>query len=61
MKNAQAFAEGKITDFSAVGVKALDDQTLEVSLENPTPFFLIYAPPRRCSAGARQYHQGIWR
>ena len=40
VKNAQAFAEAKITDFSAVGVRALDDQTLEVSLENPTPFFL---------------------
>ena len=40
LKNAQPFAEGKITDFSEVGVKALDDQTLEVTLENPTPFFL---------------------
>ena len=40
VKNAQRFAEGKITDFSEVGVKALDDQTLEVTLENPTPFFL---------------------
>ena len=28
LKNAQPFAEGKITDFSEVGVKALDDQTL---------------------------------
>lgn len=40
VKNGQAFAEGKITDFSQVGVKALDDRTLEVTLENPTPFFL---------------------
>ena len=40
VKNAQPFAEGKITDFSQVGVKALDDHTLEVTLENPTPFFL---------------------
>jgi len=40
VKNAQPFAEGKITDFSQVGVKALDDRTLEVTLENPTPFFL---------------------
>jgi oligopeptide transport system substrate-binding protein len=40
IKNAQAFAEGRITDFSQVGVKALDDHTLEVTLENPTPFFL---------------------
>ena len=40
VKNAQPFAEGKIKDFSEVGVKALDGQTLEVTLENPTPFFL---------------------
>ena len=40
LKNAQPFAEGKVTDFSEVGVKALDDQTLEVTIENPTPFFL---------------------
>jgi len=40
VKNAQAFAEGKITDFSEVGVKALDEHTLVVELENPTPYFL---------------------
>lgn len=30
----------KITDFSQVGVKANDEHTLEVTLENPTPYFL---------------------
>ncbi len=40
VKNGQAFAEGRITDFSQVGVRAIDDRTLEVTLENPTPFFL---------------------
>jgi oligopeptide transport system substrate-binding protein len=30
----------KITDFSQVGVKATDEHTLEVTLENPTPYFL---------------------
>lgn len=40
VKNAEAFAAGKIQDFAEVGVKALDDRTLEVTLENPTPFFL---------------------
>ncbi len=40
IKNAQAFADGKITDFSEVGVKAPDDRTLVVELENPTPYFL---------------------
>ncbi len=40
VKNAQAFAEGTLKDFGEVGVKALDDRTLEVTLANPTPFFL---------------------
>lgn len=40
LKNAKAFAEGDQPDFSHVGVRALDDRTLEVELESPTPFFL---------------------
>lgn len=40
MKNAKAFHTGAITDFAQVGAKALDDYTLEVTLEHPTPYFL---------------------
>lgn len=40
IKNARAFNEGELKDFSAVGVSAPDDRTLRVELENPTPFFL---------------------
>ena len=40
IKNAQAFAEGKIATFSEVGVHAVDDLTLRVDLENPTSYFL---------------------
>ena len=40
IKNAGAFADGKIKDFGEVGVKAPDDRTLLVELENPTPYFL---------------------
>ncbi len=40
IKNAKAFNEGKIADFSGVGVSAPDNRTLRVELENPTPFFL---------------------
>lgn len=40
IKNAQAINSGEITDFSQLGVKALDDKTLEITLEAPTPFFL---------------------
>lgn len=39
VKNAAAYSEGKITDFNEVGIKALDDRTLEVTLENPVPYF----------------------
>jgi oligopeptide transport system substrate-binding protein len=38
--NAQAFAEGRITDFEEVGVKTLDELTLQVQLREPTPYFL---------------------
>jgi len=38
--NAEAFATGKIDDFGQVGVKALDDRTLQVTLTEPTPYFI---------------------
>jgi oligopeptide transport system substrate-binding protein len=38
IRNAEAFNSGKITDFSQVGVKALDGVTLQVSLGRPTPY-----------------------
>ncbi len=38
--NAEAFHKSQITDFNEVGFRALDDATLEVSLTNPTPYFL---------------------
>lgn len=40
VRNAEAFATGQIDDFHEVGVKALDDRTLQVTLTEPTPFFL---------------------
>ncbi|MNO70943.1 Oligopeptide-binding protein OppA precursor [compost metagenome] len=40
IKNAQEYNEGKITDFSQVGVKVVDDYTLEVELVSPAPYFL---------------------
>ncbi len=40
LKNGQAFYEGTITDFAEVGVKALDQYTVEYTLEKPTPYFL---------------------
>ena len=40
IKNSSKIAGGEITDFSQLGVKAIDDSTLEITLEAPTPFFL---------------------
>jgi oligopeptide transport system substrate-binding protein len=40
VKNAEAFNKGTIVDFSEVGVKALDDSTLQVTLNERTPYFL---------------------
>jgi len=40
VKNAEAYATGKLTDFKQVGVKALDEQTLQVELNAPTPYFI---------------------
>ena len=38
--NAEEFNKGSITNFSKVGVKAIDDSTLQVNLKNPAPYFL---------------------
>lgn len=38
--NSRAYQNGELKDFSKVGVKVLDSLTLQLTLENPTPFFL---------------------
>ena len=40
LRNGRAFNEHKLTDFSQVGVRVVNPATLEVTLENPTSFFL---------------------
>lgn len=40
IKNAEHFNRGEIDDFNEVGVKALDDHTLQVSLINSAPYFM---------------------
>lgn len=40
IKNAENFNKGNLTDFSKVGVKAIDSKTLRVELNNSTPYFL---------------------
>jgi oligopeptide transport system substrate-binding protein len=38
LRHGEAFHQGRIRDFSEVGVRAVDDHTLELSLERPVPF-----------------------
>lgn len=38
--NAEAINSGEITDFDELGVKALDDKTVEITLVAPTPYLL---------------------
>ena len=38
--NAEAYATGKISDPNQVGVQALDDRTLQVTLNERTPYFI---------------------
>ncbi|MBX2881844.1 MAG: peptide ABC transporter substrate-binding protein [Granulosicoccus sp.] len=40
IKNAEGINDGSITDLSQLGVKALDEKTLEITLEQPTPYFI---------------------
>lgn len=53
IKNASEYMYGDITDFAEVGVKAVDDYTLEYTLEAPTSYFVtmlgygVFAPMNR--------------
>jgi oligopeptide transport system substrate-binding protein len=40
VKNGEEYWEGRITDFSQVGVKAIDNYTLQYTLQKPVPYFL---------------------
>ncbi|WP_248308969.1 peptide ABC transporter substrate-binding protein [Devosia sp. MC532] len=40
IKNAEKINSGTIADLNELGVKAIDDKTLEITLEASTPFFL---------------------
>ena len=40
LRGARDFNQGRVADFTQVGVRALDPATLEVTLENPTSYFL---------------------
>jgi oligopeptide transport system substrate-binding protein len=43
IKNAEAFNAGQISDFGAVGVRASDPRTLEITLGHPCPYLPVLA------------------
>ncbi len=40
IRNAEAYNSKKVTDFKEVGIKALDDSTLEVTLQQPAVYWI---------------------
>jgi oligopeptide transport system substrate-binding protein len=40
IRGARAYATGEVSDPDALGVKALDEHTLRITLDHPDPFFL---------------------
>lgn len=40
IKNGKPYNEGRLSDFSQVGIRVLGERTLEVTLEHPTAYFL---------------------
>ena len=62
MKNAKAFNEGKITDPTQLGVRAVDARTLELTLDCPTSYLLEFHGESLHLVGCPHAHGGkIWR
>ena len=53
LKNGEAYYDGKISDFSLVGAKAVDERTLVLSLQAPVP----YLPSMVCQASWFPVHR----
>ena len=55
--NAHEYITGEITDFAEVGVKAVDDYTLEITLTEPVSFFLTMLPYGCFAPMSRSYYE----
>ena len=70
LKNAEAYNKGTLKDFGQVGVHAVDDHTLRVDLEHPTPyllrsmlqryFFPVYLPGVEKTGGVEDLGNQKW-
>lgn len=66
IKNGEKYNKGEITDPNEVGVKAIDDYTLKVELEQPAPYFLslvafptLYPLPKHVLEANPDWPKGI--
>ena len=55
LKNGEAFNTGVVTDPEMVGVKALDDYTVQYTLEKPYPYFLTYVSQNLFNPNRKDY------
>jgi oligopeptide transport system substrate-binding protein len=64
IKNAQNYNEGKITDFSQVGIKKIDDYTLKVELNEPVAYlpslmaFYVFYPQNTKFYSEKKFEYG---
>ena len=56
VKNAAEYISGELTDFNEVGVKALDDYTLEYTLEAPCRYFVTMLGYNPFAPMSRDYY-----
>lgn len=57
VKNAAAYSSGEIVDMNEVGIKAVDDYTLEYTLEQPTSFFMTMLSYHTFAPLCRSYYE----
>lgn len=57
IKNAEQYGDGEMTDFNEVGIKAVDDYTLEYTLEKETSFFTTMLSYQTFSPLCRSFYE----
>lgn len=57
IKNASQYISGEVTDFDEVGVKAVDDYTVEYTLEEPCSYFMTMLGYTIFMPMSRSYYQ----
>ena len=63
IKGARAFHQGEMSDLDRVGIRALDETTLAVELEESSAYFLhllAHPPPVPCPQHAVKIHGEAW-